>query len=171
MRNIPKRCDITPNFFHYFGINLIQLIDEEISMVDSAPEHVHQMHQICPFCKKLVTEEDTICPYCNNLLTSENKTCPFCKKQISDEDTLCPHCNNLLIYEYPKQVAAKRNKVLFPLGFLLLFSIGFYSFLDWRGLIQPNRVIGGIFMIFWLIGLVFYGAYIGKGDKDFWWGR
>ena len=129
------------------------------------------MYQICPFCKKLVSDEDTICPHCNNVLISENETCPFCKKQITNEDTVCPHCDNLLIYEYPKQVAAKRNKVLFPLGFLLLFSMIGYSILIWRGLVQPNGVLGGFFVIFWLVGLVFYGAYIGKGDKDFWFGR
>lgn len=168
MGNIPEIYVITPHFFHYFGINLIQRVDNEISMVDSTPE---PLYQICPFCKELVGEEDTVCPHCNNRLTSENEICPFCKKQISDEDTICPHCNNLLIYEYPKQIAAKRNKVLFPLGFLLLFSIGFYSFLIWRGLVEPNGVIGVLFLIFWLIGLVLYGAYIGKGDKDFWWGR
>jgi RNA polymerase subunit RPABC4/transcription elongation factor Spt4 len=129
------------------------------------------MVQICPFCKRTVSDEDTICPHCTNQLSSENKICPFCKKQISDKDTACPHCNNLLIYEYPNQVTAKRNAVLFPLGFLLLFSMAIYWFLIWRGMVNPNGIIGILFAVFWLIGLVLYGAYIGKGDKDFWWGR
>lgn len=86
-------------------------------------------------------------------------------------DTVCPHCSNLLIYEYSKQVTAKRNQVLFPLGALPLFSMALYWFLNWKGLINPNRLIVGFFMLVWLIGLVLYGAYIGKGDKDFWWGR
>ena len=36
-------------------------------------------------------------------------------------------------------------------------------------------VIGGrsviIFMFFLFIGFAVYGAYVGKGDKDFWWGK
>ena len=129
------------------------------------------MVQICPYCKEIVSEEDTVCPHCNNQLSSENEVCPFCRKQVTSEDTVCPHCNSLLIYEYPKQVAAHRNNVLFPLGFLLLFSMISYGVLYWRGLVKPGGIIGILFVILWLIGLVFYGAYMGKGDKDFWWGR
>ncbi|HHL41796.1 hypothetical protein DRO31_00240 [Candidatus Bathyarchaeota archaeon] len=58
------------------------------------------------------------------------KSCPFCKRPISGEDTVCPHCGELLIYEYPKQVTARRNAVLFPLGFLLLFSMAGHWYLN-----------------------------------------
>ena len=129
------------------------------------------MYQICPSCKKLVKDNDTACPHCNFNLAPEIKSCPFCNKQITSDDTKCPHCNNLLISEYPKQVTAKRNKVLIPLGLLLLFSITGYSLLVMRGLVSPSGVIGGMFIVLWLIGFVLYGAYIGKGDQDFWWGR
>ena len=81
MRNIPENITFYPILSHYYGTILIQIIDDKITMVDKAPEQTHQMHQICPFCKK----------------------------QISDKDTLCPHCNNLLIYKYPKQIAAKKK--------------------------------------------------------------
>ena len=128
------------------------------------------MPQICPQCKRLIPDEDTLCPHCNNPLTSENETCPYCKQQISSQDTICPNCNKLLTGEYPKQVTAKRNRVLFPLGALLLLSAGVYLYLSWVG-IPLNRVIVGIFMVMWLIGFVLYGAYMGKGDKDFWWGK
>ena len=76
-----------------------------------------------------------------------------------------------MIYEYPKQVTAKRNAVLFPLGFLLLSSMIVYWYLNWRGIINPSWIISIAFVILWLIGFVLYGAYIGKGDRDFWWGR
>jgi predicted amidophosphoribosyltransferase len=94
------------------------------------------MVQICPSCKRTVSEEDAVCPHCEYQLTSDNAICPFCKNEISSEDTVCPHCDNLLIYEYPKQVTAKRNMVLFPLGFLLLFSMAVYWFLNWREIIS-----------------------------------
>jgi predicted nucleic acid-binding Zn ribbon protein len=128
------------------------------------------LHQICPVCKKLVPETDLVCPYCNASLGSSYEECPFCKNQISEKDTICPHCNELLIYEYPKQVVAKRNKVLFPLGFILLSSLALVVFLKWRD-IELSWFVGVLFMAFWLIGFVLYGAYIGKGDKDFWWGN
>ena len=99
------------------------------------------------------------------------KSCPFCKRPISGEDTVCPHCEELLIYEYPKQVTARRNAVLFPLGFLLLFSMAGHWYLNWRGVISPDNVFSIGFVILWLIGFVLYGAYIGKGDKDFWFGK
>ncbi len=128
------------------------------------------MVQICPSCKRIVSEESTFCPNCNYRLVS-NKICPFCKNEINSDDTVCPHCNNLLIYEYPKQVAAKRNAVLFPLGFLLLFSAALYWFLGWQGIIDQSGVTAILFIAVWLLGFVLYGAYMGKGDKDFWWGR
>ena len=131
-------------------------------------ESPSNLYQICPVCKKLVPESDLICPYCNTSLSSDYIKCPYCKKPISQKDTVCPHCNKLLIYEYPKQIAAKRNKVLFPLAFILLSSIALVVYLQWRG-IQLNWFIGIVFMAFWLIGFVLYGAYMGKGDKDFWW--
>jgi hypothetical protein len=28
-----------------------------------------------------------------------------------------------------------------------------------------------LYVVLWLIGFVLYGAYMGKGDKDFWWGK
>ena len=126
------------------------------------------LYQICPVCKKLVPESDLICPYCNATLSSDYTKCPYCKKPISTKDTVCPHCNKLLIYEYPKQITAKRNKVLFPLAFILLSSIALVVYLQWRG-IELNWYTGIIFMILWLIGFALYGAYMGKGDKDFWW--
>ena len=125
------------------------------------------MVQICPSCKKIVSDEDTVCPYCNNVLTSENKICPFCKKQITDDDTVCPFCNNLLIYEYPKQITAERNKVLFPTGIMLLFAAILYMIFQSRF----NAFMHGLFYIAWLTGFVIFCIYIGKGDKDFWWGR
>lgn len=118
-----------------------------------------------------MSEEDTVCPHCKRQLSSGNEVCPFCKKLITGEDAVCPHCGNLLIYEYPKQVAAHRNRVLFPLGFLLLFSLASYGVLYWRGLVKPDTMLSILFMILWLVGLAFYGAYMGKGDRDFWWGR
>jgi predicted nucleic acid-binding Zn ribbon protein len=126
--------------------------------------------QICPYCKKTVSDEDVICTNCNTRLTSENMVCPFCRKPIKEEDTVCPHCNQLLIYEYPKQVAGKRNLVLFPLGSLLLISMTFFAVLYWRG-VRLNWIATGLFLMIWLVGFVLYGAYIGKGDKDFWWGK
>ena len=125
------------------------------------------MVQICPFCKELVSDEDTVCPHCNNRLTFENKRCPFCKKQITGEDTICPHCNSLLIYEYPKQVTAERNKVLLPTGLILLLS----ALLYWRFQSMFNDVMHGIFTVSWLAGFLVYCVYIGKGDRDFWFGR
>ena len=129
------------------------------------------MVQVCPSCKRTVSEEVTECPHCGYQLKGDIINCPFCKIEISSEDTVCPHCGELLIYEYPKQVTAKRNTVLLPLGFLLLFSMAVYWYLNWRGIISSNEIPSIAFVILWLIGLVFYGAYIGKGDKDFWWGR
>ena len=125
------------------------------------------MVQICPSCKKLVSDEDTTCPYCNNLLTSENLFCPFCKKQITDEDTVCPHCDNLLIHEYPKQITAERNNVLFPTGFMLLFAAVIYAIFQSR----LNGLMHGLFYIAWLTGFVIFCVYLGKGDRDFWWGK
>ena len=129
------------------------------------------MVQICPHCRKTIPEDAVICPHCNSKLSSDNKICPFCKRPISEYDTICPHCNKLLIYEYPKQVTAKRNAVLFPLGFLILISIVVFWFLRWQGWIGSNWILEGILLIFWLTGIVLYGAYIGKGDKDFFWGK
>lgn len=128
------------------------------------------MVQICPSCRRSISDEETHCPYCQAKLVTET-SCPFCKRPISGEDTVCPHCGELLIYEYPKQVTARRNAVLFPLGFLLLFSMAGYWYLNWRGVISPDNVFSIGFVILWLIGFVLYGAYIGKGDKDFWFGK
>ena len=128
------------------------------------------LRQICPVCKKLVSGTDLVCQYCNASLSSDYRECPFCKNMISEKDSVCPICGNLLIYEYPKEITARRNRVLFPLGFILISSLILVSFLQWRG-IELNWLTGALLMIFWLIGLVFYGAYIGKGDKDFWWGK
>lgn len=126
--------------------------------------------QLCPVCQKLVDEEDIICPFCNSQLSFVNDVCPFCKEQITDKDTICPHCDNLLISEYPKQIAAKRNAVLFPLGFLLILSVCLYEYLIYTG-IELKGPIVIIFMGLWFIGFAVYGAYVGKGDKDFWWGK
>jgi RNA polymerase subunit RPABC4/transcription elongation factor Spt4 len=126
------------------------------------------LYQICPVCKKLVTEKDVVCPYCNTVLNNYTK-CPFCKEEINEKETICPYCNNLLIYEYPKQVTANRNRVLFPLGFVLLFSFIAVALLQWRG-IDIGTIPSLALLLLWIIGIVFFGAYIGKGDKDFWWG-
>jgi RNA polymerase subunit RPABC4/transcription elongation factor Spt4 len=128
------------------------------------------MVQICPSCKKTMPEESTVCPSCGYKLI-EYKICPFCKNEITNQDTVCPHCNNLLIYDYPNQVTAKRNSVLFPLGFLLLLSAVLYWFLGWTGIIEQSGLAAILFIALWLLGFVFYGAYIGKGDTDFWWGK
>lgn len=127
------------------------------------------MHQICPKCKKTIPDEHNECPHCGTKL---NKTipCPFCKKQINSQDTVCPHCNELLIYEYPKQITAKRNKVLIPLGISLLLSAIIYGYINMKG-IQMSGMIIGLFMAVWLLGFALYGAYMGKGDTDFWWGK
>lgn len=125
------------------------------------------MVQICPYCRKIVSDEDTVCPHCNNLLTSENKICPFCKKQITSEDTVCPYCNNLLINEYPIQIMAERNRVLFPTGLLLLFAAALYAVFQSKF----NDLMHGIFYVAWITGFVVFCVYIGKGDRDFWWGR
>ena len=92
--------------------------------------------------------------------------CPSCKKQVSDEDAVCPHCGDLLIYEYPKQVAAQRNRVLFPVGLVLLFAAVFYEIFQSRF----NDVMHGIFYVAWLTGFAIFCVYVGKGDRDFWWG-
>lgn len=76
-----------------------------------------------------------------------------------------------MIYEYPKQVTAKRNAVLFPLGFLLLASASGYWYLNWIGFIGTNNVFSVAFVVLWLLGFVLFGAYMGKGDKDFWFGK
>ena len=95
------------------------------------------------------------------------QVCPFCRKQIADEDAVCPFCGDLLVYEYPKQVASERNAVLFPVGFMLLIGAIFY------GVFQSgfSGVMRGLFFLFWLAGFVVFCVYIGKGDRDFWWGR
>jgi len=141
---------------------------KEIGTISRRDNH---HYQICPKCKKLVPETDLFCPYCNASLSSEYTECPFCNNRISGEDTVCPYCGELLIYEYPKQVTAKRNAVLFPLGFLLLFSIMVYWYLDWQNIIKADNVFGVSFVVLWLIGFVLFGVYIGKGDRDFWWGK
>jgi RNA polymerase subunit RPABC4/transcription elongation factor Spt4 len=128
------------------------------------------MVQICPSCKRTIQEEDSICPHCGAQLESEVR-CPFCNILIDSKNTICPHCGKLLIYEYPKQVTAKRNAVLFPLGFLLLLSAGGYWYLNWREIISANNIFSIGFIILWLIGFALFGAYIGKGDKDFWFGK
>jgi RNA polymerase subunit RPABC4/transcription elongation factor Spt4 len=125
------------------------------------------MVQICPSCRRLVSDEETVCPYCNRPLTPENKTCPFCKNQITDEDTVCPHCNSLLIYEHQDSLTAERNRVLFPTGFILLFAAIFYVMFQSRF----NAFMHGLFYVAWLTGFVIFCVYIGKGDRDFWWGR
>lgn len=127
------------------------------------------MVQICPNCRRSIHDEETYCPHCQAKLVTET-SCPFCKKLISGEDTVCPHCGELLIYEYPKQVTAKRNAVLFPLGGLLLLSMAGYWYLNWRGIINVDNLFSIGFVFLWLLGFVLYGAYIGKGDKDFWFG-
>jgi RNA polymerase subunit RPABC4/transcription elongation factor Spt4 len=128
------------------------------------------MVQICPNCRRTISEEATICPHCGTDLEYEVK-CPFCKILIDSKNTICPHCGNLLIYEYPKQVTAKRNAVLFPLGFLLLFSMAGYWYLNWKGIISTDNIFSIGFVALWLLGFVLYGAYMGKGDKDFWFGK
>ncbi len=40
------------------------------------------MHQICPHCKKIVTEEHTRCPYCGSLLTFEIKKKRLTQKEV-----------------------------------------------------------------------------------------
>lgn len=127
------------------------------------------LHEICPKCKKLVKESDLVCPYCNKSL-SQNLKCPFCKNPVSDQDTICPNCDNLLIYEQPKKVTAKRNAVLMPLGTLLLISAGLISYMQWKE-IQVHGTVKVIMMLLWITGFLFYAVYIGKGDKDFWFGR
>lgn len=81
--------------------------------------------------------------------------------------TMCPHCDRLLIYEETKRVTAKRNAVLFPLGSILLLAAAFY----WRFNSSFNNIMHWVFIFVWLTGFTFFGAYIGKGDKDFWFGK
>ncbi len=159
-------CPMTPDA----GGNKISL-KRSTDLRNNTVSSSSNLYQICPFCKKLVPENDLMCPYCNTHLSSEYKECPFCKYQISGRDTVCPHCGELLIYEYPKQVTAKRNAVLMPLGLLLLFSMILYWYLIWQKIISPNNFFSTSFVVIWLIGFVLFGAYIGKGDKDFWWGK
>ena len=128
------------------------------------------MVQICPECKKTIPEDIMNCPHCDKQLVTE-ESCPFCKEPISSKDTQCPHCGNILISEYPKQVTAKRNAVLFPLGISMLIILLGYNFLTWRGMISQDSFLNPIVIGVILVGIVFYGAYIGKGDKDFWFGK
>jgi len=81
--------------------------------------------------------------------------CPKCKKQISDEDAICPHCEHLLIYEYQKQIVSQRNKLLIPLGIFLLFAAFLYdryqSFLTgvMHGVFMLGWIVGfAIFVIY-----------------------
>ena len=128
------------------------------------------MVQLCPSCRRTISDEEITCPHCGAQLESEVK-CPFCNIFIDSKNTICPHCGKLLIYEYPKQVTAKRNSVLFPLGLLLLFSMAGYWYLNWKGIIGTDNIFSIGFVALWLLGFVLYGAYMGKGDKDFWFGK
>jgi len=128
------------------------------------------MVQICPHCKRTVPEEASTCPHCKRILSPETVACPFCKAPISGMDTTCPACGKLLIYEYPKHVAAKRNTMLFPLGFLLLGSVAAVWFLRWRNIMRFDGLLGLAVMVIWLVGLAFYAANLGK-PWDSWWGR
>lgn len=128
------------------------------------------MVQLCPSCKRTVSETDENCPHCGANLSQTTK-CPFCKLEISDLATECPHCGKLLIYEHPKEVTKKRNVVLFPLGLLLLFTAVIYGYLSWQGIIESGNILSFGFIVLWLIGFALFGAYMGKGDTDFWWGK
>lgn len=56
---------------------------------------------------------------------------------------------------------------MFPVGFLLLAAAVFI------GLFQSGfgGVVRGLFFVFWLSGFVVFCVYVGRGDRDFWWGR
>lgn len=124
------------------------------------------MIQICPKCKETSPNEATVCLDCGKKLTTET-ICPFCKGPVSGMDIMCPHCEKLLIYEQPKKVTAKRNSVLFPLGFLLLFAAALY----WRFNSAFSTAMHWVFILVWLLGFTLFGAYMGKGDRDFWFGK
>jgi len=52
-----------------------------------------------------------------------------------------------------------------------LFSMAVYWYLNWQEIIDHNSILSNVFILLWLIGFVLFGAYVGKGDKDFWWGK
>ncbi len=100
--------------------------------------------------------------------------CPHCRNTIPDDAVVCPHCDNILMYDDAVilgKMRKRKDTTQYGLGFILLFSAIIYWFLESRGFFTPNWLTGGAFAIVWVIGFVLYCAYIGKGDRDFWWGK
>ena len=99
--------------------------------------------------------------------------CPYCHKTLSDEDTSCPHCGNKLPTDSDwinnkKQYYARINRV-YILGFALLFSAIGYWLLESKGYFTPNWLTGGLFAVAWLVGFVLFCVYLRKGDNTFAW--
>lgn len=101
------------------------------------------------------------------------QVCPFCKRSVSEEDAVCPHCGNNVSIENnwiteKKQYYKRQNKV-YVLGFSLLISAVIYWLLQWRGIFSPNWVTGGLFAAVWVAGFLIYCVYMRKGDSNFAW--
>ena len=93
------------------------------------------MHQICPFCKKLVSEEHTKCPYCDNEL-------PY-----SDDD---------LTSEVKKNPLTKKEAAAYATGFLLLLFAGLHG----REFSNFNEVMNGVIIIVAATGVTLFCIYI-----------
>ncbi len=56
-----------------------------------------------------------------------HQICPFCKKLVSEEHTKCLYCGNLLTFEVKKKRLTKKEVIFYVIGFLLLFITIFYN--------------------------------------------
>ena len=100
--------------------------------------------------------------------------CPHCHKTIPEDVVVCPYCDVILMYEDALtlgKMKKRKDTTQYGLGFLLLFSAAIYWLLESKCFFTPNWLTGGVFIVVWLAGFGFYCAYIGKGDRDFWWGK
>ena len=55
------------------------------------------------------------------------RICPFCKKLVSEEHTRCPYCGNLLTFEVKQKRLTQKEVIFYVIGFLLLFIGIFYN--------------------------------------------
>ncbi len=115
------------------------------------------MVQICPFCKRIIKEEDTVCPYCNNVLPTETDWIKY-GEQIRDAE-----------WVKGKRSYYDRLNRVYVLGFSLLITAVCYWILLSRGIIYPNKITGITFALVWLVGFTLYFIYWRKGDRGFIW--
>jgi len=93
------------------------------------------MQQICPSCKRLVSEEYTVCPYCNGDL------------HYSDDD---------LTSKVRQRPMTRKEAVAYAAGYLLLLFAGLHG----RSFSNPGEMLEGLVIFVAATSVTIFCVYI-----------